>query len=146
MTIHTQSGEMVNHLRRGERYICRYDVQFDQDSEGVHCSLMLKTTSGFHLGGYKTASHGFDTAARFCRQGSRLRAEFNFDCRLNPGLYYLNAAVFGCRDAEQHILCRIIDVALFRVIDEDTPCHVGLIDLIDSSQLTELAPQAGTQP
>ena len=146
VTIHNQSGDMVNHLRRGERYICRYDVQFEQDTEGVHCSLMLKTTSGFHLGGYKTAPHGFDTAARCCKQGSRLRVEFNLDCRLNPGLYYLNAAVFGNRDTEQHILCRIIDVTLFRVIDEDTPCHVGLVNLIDSSQVIELAAQAGAQP
>ena len=54
--------------------------------------------------------------------------EFEFCCRLNPGVYFLNAGIVGEVNGNETFLCRLIDVAMFRVISEVDNLSTGVVD------------------
>ena len=57
-----------------------------------------------------------------------LQLSFAFDCRLTPGLYYLNAGVEGDIDGQRAYLHRLVDAAVFRVLREPELLPTGIVD------------------
>ena len=138
--IQTRSGEQVNTLITGQLYTISYEVNFDTTVEGAWFSLMLKTMSGFHLGGAKTAAHSFAEEASTMAAGSSIRVSFDFDCRLNPGTYDLNVAVFGLVDHEQTFVARCIDAAVFKVMASGPAMTSGPVQLLLGHQVSSVTP------
>jgi lipopolysaccharide transport system ATP-binding protein len=112
----TLDGRQVNGLVRGARYLFQYDVRFERAVTHVRFSMLIKTITGMPLGGglsAATLAEGLPSV----KPGIRVDVEFSFTCHLNPGLYFLNAGVFGCDgSAEEVILHRKVDVLAFRVL------------------------------
>ncbi|MCA0297422.1 MAG: ABC transporter ATP-binding protein [Proteobacteria bacterium] len=113
-TVHAMDGRQVNGLIRGREYLYRYRVRFDQAFTGVRFGMLIKSISGVHLGGALSVASiqdGMTVSA-----GEWASVDFRFRCHLNPGVYFMNAGVFGCRDETETLLHRLADAVVFRVL------------------------------
>lgn len=108
-------SQVVNNLHRGRVYRYSFDVKFDAAATGVRFGMVVRTTTGFSLGGAHSSSTRNSVAE--VAQGTTLNVTFDFTCALNPGTYFLNAGVFGCVDSsgEETVLHRLVDAFVFRV-------------------------------
>jgi len=118
--ITTTSGSPVNCLSPRGRYVFRYDVRFEKDAFDVHYHTLVKTVNGFELGGGTHPQIG--ELGRDVTAGCRVSVAFEFECRLNPGVYFLNCGVTGCGGQQLH---RIIDAVAFRVLPDPAPTTFG---------------------
>lgn len=112
--IQTLQGKQVNNLVRGETYNFCYDAVFASSAERVRFGMLIKTTIGFPLGGALSSADSSEIPR--VESGGRASIRFAFECRLNAGVYFLNAGVFGSAGAEETVLYRIVDAVVFRVI------------------------------
>ncbi|WP_448562895.1 ABC transporter ATP-binding protein [Trichothermofontia sp.] len=127
--ITTLDGKRVNHLVARRAYIYTYTVEFLQPAQRIQFGMLVKTISGFELGGsaFPLASELADEIT----MGSRIVVQFRFQCLLQPGVYFLNAGVSGIIDGESLThLARYIDVAMFRVYAADDGYGTGIVDLL----------------
>ncbi len=121
-------GERLNLLHRGKRYRYCYVVDFQQPAANVRFGMLFKTLNGTEIAGAHTANRiaaGFQSVS----PGQRMRIEFEFDCRLNPGVYFTNAGVTGSIDGREDQLHRILDAAMFRVMPDQTNLATSIVDL-----------------
>lgn len=121
------AGEAVNCLIRGESYRYTYQVRFDVAATAVRFGMMIKTLSGTELGGSVSAAN-LQEAITFVSKGDVTQVEFNFDCQLNPGTYFLNAGVTGGVNNGETYLHRLLDACLFRVLPVSNLTATGTID------------------
>ena len=124
--IETLDGELVNILRQRDRYIYKYKVSFTDAAYQIRFGMLIKTISGFELGG--ATSHTIYKPIEHVEKGSIIEVEFNFKCFLQPGVYFLNVGVVGNLDGSEQYLDRHIDIAMFRVQAEDDILSTGVID------------------
>ncbi|ABO56202.1 ABC transporter ATP-binding protein [Azospira oryzae] len=125
--IYTLDGQCVNNLTRGKTYRYRYRVSFEHAASNVRFGMLIKTTSGVELGGAASASSN-RTSLPYVSAGSEYVIQFDFCCRLNAGVYFLNAGVTGEVNGSETYLHRLIDVAMFRVISESENRATGIVD------------------
>lgn len=111
--IATLSGICVNNLISEEVYIYTYKVKFDKTSFGVRFGMLIKTISGFELGGCASAT--VPEAIDLIEAGTVMNVKFRFKCLLHPGVYFMNAGVVGIVNGEETYLDRVIDAVMFRV-------------------------------
>jgi lipopolysaccharide transport system ATP-binding protein len=88
--------------------------------------MMIKTTSGFELGG--AASSPVGGGIVHAAAGQEIDVEFQFNCKLNIGTYFLNAGVTGLIGEEDTYLHRIIDAYLFKVSPAENDTATGVVD------------------
>lgn len=120
------AGETVNLLRHGEQYIYCYKVKFTQPSYGVRFGMLIKTNSGFELGG--AASHSPNNPIEIIAPGKTVKVEFKFTCCLLSGVYFLNSGVVGLVDGVEMFLHRCTDIAMFRVQPETDLLATCIVD------------------
>ncbi len=120
-------GARVNHLNRGATYRYTYNVTFAKGADNIRFGMLLKTVSGFELGGASTAAGSGDAIA-YVATGSVIVVEFRLKCSLNPGVYFLNAGVLGTVNGEEVYLHRMIDACMFRVLPEQQMLPTGIVD------------------
>lgn len=60
--------------------------------------------------------------------GTTVRVEFNFECNLNPGTYFLNSGVMGVVAGSETYLHRLLDACLFRVLPVSNNLTTGVVD------------------
>jgi len=111
----TLSDKKVNCVKRGEKYRYRYKVRFNKEAHFIRFGMLIKTVSGLELGGSISASHT-SKGISYVSQNSIIEVEFEFNCCLNPGDYFLNAGVTGIINEEESYLHRILDFHMFRVL------------------------------
>ena len=121
-----EKGREVNVLERGGHYIFCYDVQFEEEARHVRFSMLIKTKTGFELGGL--SSHLVGTGAPKVKKGAHVTVRLPFHCRLLPGLYFLNSGVLGKVKYEEIFLHRVIDILAFRVPLEASLFAGGVVD------------------
>lgn len=115
VAITTLTGDRVNGLVRGRSYLYRYKVDFDKDVRKVRFGMQIKTKSGMPLGSALSSADPQDAIA-LLRKGDSAMVEFEFDIPLNPGVYFMNAGVFGFLEEEETLIHRISDAAAFLVL------------------------------
>lgn len=125
--IYTLDDQVVNILRRGDTYLYRYKVHISQHAEFLRFGMLIKTTSGVELGGHMSSAQSEPTIQR-AEPGDVYTVTTSFCCRLNPGVYFLNAGVVGVIDGESTYLHRILDAAMFRVSAETDMLSTGIVD------------------
>jgi lipopolysaccharide transport system ATP-binding protein len=111
----TLSGQQVNNLVRGKKYRYCYQVVFHTKATTVRFGMSIKTTTGFTLAGALSAPN-MTSAIVEIDKGASVDVEFTFDAHLNPGVYFLNAGVFGMKDGNEIVLHRKVDVLAFRIL------------------------------
>lgn len=111
----SKDGKKVNGLLRGKKYRYCYQVKFEEAASCVRFGMSIKSTTGFSLAGALTA-HDLKSAIGTIDKGNVVDVEFLFDCNLNPGVYFMNAGVFGLIDGSEVVLHRLAEVIAFRVL------------------------------
>jgi len=129
----TLDGRQVNILVNGEEYIYTYAVFFEQPAFQVRFSMLLKTLSGFELGGAVTAPMG--EGIDYVESGTCWNVKFCFRCILNPGTYFLNVGVLGILNGAEDYLDRNIDIAMFRVQDNENKTATAIVDFIKHAEV-----------
>lgn len=119
-------GKLVNVLVRGEEYVYHYTAKFNRSASQVRFGMLIKTMSGFELGG--AASHAENEAIASIDAGTIVKVEFKFCCRLLPGVYFLNNGVVGIVDNTEGYIHRCIDAAMFRVQPEENMKATTIVD------------------
>ncbi len=121
------TGEKVNMLIRGEDYIYTYTVRFLEDAYNVRFGMLIKTMTGFELGGL--VSHPQAGAISCIPKGTVRKQDFAFRCSLLPGTYFMNAGVVGSIAGSETYLHRLIDAYVFRVQPEEDLVNTGIVDV-----------------
>ena len=96
---------------------------------------MIKSLSGVELGGASSGTE--EQLLPVVEPGATLTVRLAFDCRLLPGVYFLNAGVSGIVGEERRFLHRLVDAYLFRVQDEADLPTSGFVDFVVTAQITE---------
>ncbi|PSO48617.1 MAG: ABC transporter ATP-binding protein [Cyanobacteria bacterium SW_9_44_58] len=120
------AGEPVNLLCFGQDYIYCYTVKFTEAVFAVRFGMLIKTNSGFELGG--AVSHSPQNAIEIIPPGKAVQVEFKFRCRLLPGVYFLNSGVVGLVDGIETFLHRCLDIVTFRVQPETELLATGTVN------------------
>lgn len=126
--LQTPDGQRVNILVNRREYIYTYRANFAVDAFNVRFGMLIKTTTGFEVGGAVNApvSQGIDYIAA----GSEVDVRFKFKAALAPGTYFLNAGVLGMVDGAEVYLARVIDVAMFRIQADPDTTATALVDFL----------------
>ena len=120
-------GKQVNLLRAGARYRLRYCVSFQRDCIGLRFGMLIKTTSGLELGG--AVSDSADRRIARATSNTTATVEFDLDCQLTSGTYFLNCGVLGQAQGEEVFLHRIVDALMFKVLADNDDLHTGIVRL-----------------
>jgi len=124
--ITTPEGKRVNVLSRGCPYLYTFDIRFLADARGVRWGGLIKTVSGYELGGLLSNPPG--AGMERVNAGAVLRAELPFRCNLLPGTYFFNCGVTGQVEGAETYLHRGIDAVMFRVEPETGLKVTGPVD------------------
>lgn len=125
-SIATLAGQPANLLLKNKKYCYSYSVYFAQAAFQVRFGMMIKTLTGFELGG--ASSHPQGEEIEYVAADSLIYVSFEFFCTLNPGSYFLNSGVLGRVNEEEVFLDRAIDVAMFKVQPDTAFKSTGHID------------------
>jgi lipopolysaccharide transport system ATP-binding protein len=130
--IYKLSGEQVNILTNDRDYFYEYKVAFHQGAEKIKFGMLIKTVSGMELGG---AIFTPPDPKNKINEGDFYTIRFKFSCRLNPGLFFLNAGILGSIDNQENFLHRIEDAICFRVKNSTNSCANGIVNFGVVSEL-----------
>jgi len=136
-SIQTLDGRPVNCLVRGRSYLYRYRVRFEHSARNVRFGMVIKTLSGYELGG--AASARAEEAIAHIAAREVLDVSFRFDCLLNPGTFFLNAGVKGTVDDQEIFLHRLLDACIFKVLPDTCDRATGAIHFNCSATYTTAA-------
>lgn len=120
-------GRRVNVLVPGNEYVYTYTVKFAHPRSAVRCGMMIRSITGIEVCGAATATPS--DSFPWVDAGSQAVIRFRFRCLLAPGTYFLNAGVLAQVDGAESYLDRRIDVAMFRVLPDESRLATGLVDL-----------------
>lgn len=109
----SMDGKQVNVLIHGEEYTYTFTVSFEEDAYNVRFGTLIKTLTGFELGGM--VSHTREDSIDFIEKGAVMQPHFGFRCSLLPGVYFMNAGVVGSINHTELPLHRIIDALMLKV-------------------------------
>ncbi len=129
----TLDGKRVNHLISRREYYYTYRVKFINSTSKVRFGMLIKTLSGFDLGG--ASLHGSTKSVEYVAAQQIVIVKFKFKCLLNPGVYFLNAGVVGMAEDHLTYLSRCIDIAMFRVQHYSDSCGTGVVDFLIEPRL-----------
>jgi lipopolysaccharide transport system ATP-binding protein len=125
--ITTLDGERVNNLVGGQDYIYCYKVRFLDDVFEVRFGMLIKTITGFELGGAVTTA-SLEGSIPTVAAGRVVDVKFRFSCLLTPGAYFLNCGVLGTVEGIHLFLDRSIDAMMFRVMSVPNLRMTGIVD------------------
>lgn len=109
----TVTGETVNMLVSGEKYVFSYKVMFNVSLNNVLLNYIIKTTRGIKLSGarYPKIKRPIPEVAA----GIEYQCDWKFDCKLLKGKYYCNVNVYYFVEGERKVATMIRDAFLFEV-------------------------------
>ncbi|MBZ9888586.1 ABC transporter ATP-binding protein [Mesorhizobium sp. BR1-1-3] len=128
VNIRTLSGERVNTMQVGRRYLFQYFVDFLIDANSVGFGMFIKCLNGAGLGG-ANSNRTSGSLLKSVSQGTTYCVQFEFDCRFLPGTYVANCGVTGTIAGEGCIMHRVMDAELFRVLPEPDLLAIGYVNL-----------------
>ena len=132
--ITTVDGEIVNNLIGGQDYIYCYKVRFHEAAFQVRFGMLIKTLTGFELGG--AFSSTTEDAIPVVQAGTVIDVQFRFTCHLLPAVYFLNCGVLGTIDGAEEFHDRLVDAVMFRVQSEKGSRATAMVDFRISSRIT----------
>lgn len=135
-----QSGRPVNLLECNQRAKFVYEVAFQEDCHGVFFAMFIRGLNGTELGGRVEPS----LAARLpeVKSGTVCEVEFDFQCSLTQGVYFINAGVEKLEGEESIFAHRVVDAVLFRVVPQRESPKTGIIDFQIKSKVNFIQPDA----
>lgn len=120
------TGRRVNHLRPGHEYEFRYTVDVHESTQHVEPACLFKTLSGVELAGVVVDQ---SENLQEVPADTSLQVQIPFVCAFAPGTYFCNAGVRALRDGTMVYLHRVLDIAMFKVLDDPAAAFTGLVDV-----------------
>ncbi|MDP1723446.1 MAG: ABC transporter ATP-binding protein [Alphaproteobacteria bacterium] len=126
--IRTLDGKRVNVLVPSESYQYCYKVSFQKRATNVRFGMLIKTISGYALGG-GVYPNNFDFID-IVEENDEYFVVHDFRCLLNQGIYFFNAGVEGTILGENSTvyLHRIIDAIMFKVQPQKGRFVTAIVD------------------
>lgn len=109
-------GPVSEVLERGRRYRFSYRLRIDRDAPCARAGMMVRNREGFELAGANFEVHRL--LGRDPRAGDVLDVDFEFDCLMYPGTYFLSCGAMAQRDGGDYYLHRLVDAFEIRVLPE----------------------------
>ena len=128
-------GEQANKLQRGHKYTYQFIAKFTEDKKDIIYGMLIKTINGVELGGSTTCNISKRSGINAKAEEEYL-IEFEFDCLVNPGTYFINAGIMGIHNDELTYLSRISDAAIFQVMPISNDSSTGTIDFGIKSKIS----------
>ena len=119
-------GARVNMLKRGEEYVIRYRVRFEEEARDVGFSVSMQSMNGVMLGGGSLVLA--EDTIPVVPAGSVIEARHVFSCRLLAGTYFASVGCSAVKDGARQPLHRIADALMFSVLPEKTYNGRGMVD------------------
>ena len=126
--ITTIDKKQANHLLCGRQYIYTYNVAFHKKAFQVRFGMLIKTTTGFEIGG--SASSTIQDAISCVEEQTTIIVQFRFVCLLHAGTYFMNAGVVGIVEENEVYLDRVIDGCMFKVLPEEGLFETGIVSFV----------------
>lgn len=120
-------GRKVNVLLRGRTYRYCYRFTAATELEMLRFGMMIKNLTGIEIAG--RVSHAEGGGLDRLRAGESVDVRFDFENRLLPGAYFMNAGVLARKDDEIFYADRIIDAFAFRVKYAPGETATGMVDM-----------------
>jgi lipopolysaccharide transport system ATP-binding protein len=119
-------GESANILLAGHRYYFQYKVKFSKSHRNVRFGFLIKTPTGFGLGGGVSARqrHGL----KIVPENVELVVKFSFVPKLNAGIYFLNGGVLAETNQGEVFIHRVIDLCTFKIVPENEVLFTDHVD------------------
>jgi lipopolysaccharide transport system ATP-binding protein len=126
--LETLQGRRVNVVRRNHDYCFVYRVEFLEPADQVGFGMLLKTLTGYELGGATTlyGEHRIDHVTRGTQADVRIR----FTALMTAGSYFLNAGVTALNGGKEIYLHRVIDALMIRVQSSPRDTCTGTVNLL----------------
>lgn len=124
--LETPEGRPVNVLEPGAAYVYCYKVVFESPAAAVNFGMMIRTLRGVELGGATSTPRW--KPHDFFPGRTEVEVRFSFRACLAPGTYFLNAGVLSLEAEESRYLARVVDAAMFKVLEQEDRCFTGLVD------------------
>jgi lipopolysaccharide transport system ATP-binding protein len=140
----TLSGEQVNLLQLGRRYVYEYFVDFSGEATDVGFGMFIRTVEGFGLGGAQTIYSRTLRTKRVTRN-TIAHVQFEFSCSMLPGTYFCTCGLSGTLNNERIVLHRTIDAVMFKVAPEPDLIAIGRIDIGALPRVRIIAGQGGAE-
>lgn len=134
--ISTVDGKRVNVLRHGREYLYVYRVSFQTAAVAVRFGMMIKTTTGFELGGAASEPHG--KSELVVAAGESYNVRFRFRAALAPGTYFMNAGVTAYDAEGETFLDRLLDAIMFRIQPDSDRKSTGAVDLLSGVEVVRV--------
>jgi len=131
------TGEIVNALLTGDRYIISFNTLFGTETKNVYFGVTIRTEKGVKISGSNTKN--FNCVINRMHQNSRLRVNCFFTCHLLPGNYYVNISVMSTdKNDKVFILSKIDDAVVFKVQNTGLKYFSGLMSLSQKFEIEHL--------
>lgn len=124
----TIEGMRVNSLLSRKYYVFSYEIEFNESYKQVKAAMLIKTLTGFELGGGATKNKDIKISEK--QSKIKMLVEFKFNCLLAPGIYFFNAGVDGLVNGVRVYLDRKIDCYAFRVMPFDSSDQTAVVDFL----------------
>lgn len=135
--IETLQGRRVNVLCSGQEYLYTYRVSVQRAAAAVRFGMMIKTLTGFELGGAASVPYGMSDL--IVAPGQSFVVSFRFQARFASGTYFMNAGITALEEDGETYLDRIVDAAMFRVMPDPQRLSTGAADFLVEVDVNELA-------
>ena len=124
--IHDSAGQRCNVLHQGDWFCVQLDYHADKDIDNLELACSITDKSGQLITGQRYPELG--KCLPTIKAGTSFTCRFQFEGRLQPGLYFLNAGAWNC--PEKNYLHRIIDGYAIRILLPRKTTHgFGITDL-----------------
>jgi lipopolysaccharide transport system ATP-binding protein len=130
-------------LQAGESCVVAYRVRFNKPARDVRFGMLIKTVSGFELGGGAHSIAGEGPA--LLQPGDCLDVRLGYTVNLNAGTYFMNTGVMGEVNGEFGFLDRKIDALMFRVQPGGNTCSNGIVNFEVEPQWELIQPAEDAQ-
>lgn len=131
--VETLAGRRVNILQRLREYQYVYRVRFSQSASRVGFGMMVKTVTGYELGGAATI-HGEQCVDRV-EAGTEAEVRIRFMALMAPGAYFLNAGVISTDEGKEVMLHRLVDAVMVRLQGSNMDGVTGQVSLLPRSSV-----------
>jgi ABC-type polysaccharide/polyol phosphate transport system ATPase subunit len=115
-------GQEAFPLCSGLDYRCRFRARLDRPAVDVRGAFLIRTETGAELGG------GMTPRIESLLGGATVEVELSFVCRLNPGTYRLDIALFAREGGIEFALHGIRNALPFKVVRRDDQASLGAVD------------------
>ena len=126
----------TNITEKNSEYFYSYDLEFAQSYENINLAMLIKTKSGFEIGG-KQIPIIQEKIITNVQAGRIYHIKWKFKNILNQGTYFFNCGVNSIIDDEKVVLHRILDAYMFEVLPKQNDFANNVVDFNFQLQIEE---------